>query len=136
MFTGRHQLGDEITVNVTTQNGTDVSWPDAAPTATIYIDGSPINSRKIPAADRSGKTGLFRLTLFLGDGFSTGQYMMIVNWKIGSYHGVAIFNWEVIAGGSIDGSITSMYQYERPHARFLIHATDAGTIFKGTNPRV
>lgn len=90
---------------------------------------------QMPITERYTTTGLFYYPLYLGTGFSTGYYTIEYRWVLAStYIGSAADEFEIVAGGHADGAVTSLYFYERPHAKMLVHGVETGSILPGKNP--
>ena len=141
MYRGRYQLGDEATIGVqcTNADGTPTA-PDAAPTITVYAaDGETIVIDKpIPPKDRAASTGLFEHFLRLGSDYEAGAYSALYKWTTndGGFAGRAVDHFEILPGGSADGTVLGLHYYDAGHAQFLVQQTDAGFVKAGKNPRV
>lgn len=134
---GRKSLGHEAAFTVSTVNGIGlVAWPSDPPTLDVWAGTTLIfHGLKMPKVDQS-VTGLFRLNLFLDGQFAIGRYEVVMRWKVGTYYGVQLDRFEVIAGGHVDGTIISMFYHEMPHANFIVQQTDGGHLRRGKNPKV
>lgn len=135
MWLGKFQLGEELIVSVSTHNSSYVvTNPDAAPLLEIWKDSDKVLSKQMPALTLS--EGFFRLGVFLNEVFEEGYYTAIIRYQISSEHKVELHTFRVLPGGNALGAVIGIYQYQRPNARYLVHQTDAGKIFKGRNPRI
>ncbi|NJL70157.1 MAG: hypothetical protein HC888_00485 [Candidatus Competibacteraceae bacterium] len=137
IFLGRFRSGDEMVVPLCTTSDEQVPVaPDEAPNVTIYSSSDKIVSYKMPAMEKSSLVGNFRLPVFLSELFPVGQYTMLFTWFVGSTPYTETGCFVVETGGDPNGSVIAMHCFERPNARYLVHSTDAGRIFKGKNPRL
>jgi hypothetical protein len=137
-YRGRQQLGTEITLTVlcVDGNGAPVA-PTNAPMMEVYDSaGNQITGKRIPPLEQAVVTGLFQYNLFLGALFSAGTYTVVYRWVSGGNHYGEMDTFEIIPGGHADGSVISLYFYERPGARFLVQQLDSGKLVQGKNPRV
>lgn len=138
MYLGLFAQGQEVPISVSCLGASGVAaQPDAAPTVEVCEASSKrLVGGEVPACDHGSAPGLFRLALFLGTPYTQGKYRAIVRYSVSGNVRSEVLYFDVAPGGSPAGSVTSMYQYERPSARHLVHSTDSGRIFTGKNPRV
>lgn len=136
MDLGDFQLGHTLRVYVRTTDGTSPAVPDDCPQMKVFAGTTLKKNVKMPVLDPDEMTGLFYYPLFLGTEFDTGQHSIEITWSVGSYSGVDIQHFAVVAGGDADGRVTSMTFFHRPHADFVVHGLETGSIKKGRNPRV
>lgn len=138
MYLGRYQLGQEILFSCDCRDSSgSVAQPTAAPTLSVDgPDGPVVVEALMPTAERRLTPGLFRLAVFLAANFSPGSYRAVARYSVSGADYAELMTFEVAEGGNAAGAITAVYQYERPNARYLVHATDGGKIFSGKNPRV
>jgi hypothetical protein len=141
VFRGQHQLGAEVPVGVQcTDASGEPAAPDAAPTITIYSAAGAkiVENKKIPPKDRADSLGFFEHFVRLGSDFTVGAYSVLYKWATGggAFSGCAVDYFEVIPGGSSDGTVLGLHYYDAGHAQFLVQQTDAGIIKTGKNPRV
>jgi hypothetical protein len=141
VFRGRYQLGDEAILGVQCVDGSEIpTAPDAAPTFSVYNSAGTkiVSDRKIPPKDRANATGLFEHFVRLGSDFTTGLYTILYKWATGdgAFSGRSVDHLEIIAGGSVDGTVIAMHYYAAQQANFIVQHTDAGLVKAGKNPRV
>lgn len=138
MYRGRFQQGQEVPLSLLVLNSSGTpAAPDAAPTIRVYNQsGTAVYTDSVPVLDRFGQTGLFGFNLFLDERFPTGIYAAVYQWAVSSSNRADYDRFEVLAGGSRQGSIVSMEYYHRPQADFVVQSTFAGTVLKGRNPSV
>jgi hypothetical protein len=147
-YRGRYYLGEEIPLGVLTTNASGVpTVPDACPALEIYAPAGKVKGgwvpgglggggSMLPIVDRFGTTGLFGVNLFLGGVFSPGLYRATYRWKVGTYHGLALDTFEVLAGGSARGTPISMFFHDQPQGDYLVRQLEAGRLVANRNPRV
>lgn len=140
MYYGRAQVGQYIFLCVRTESKTTArldAAPDAAPTVTIYpADSSTavVEDQKLPRIGVRGER-MYGQDWFLGSAYSAGRYVCHFEWAEGGTAMARIGTFEVLPGGpSSKGAITSLYYYDRPHAKFLIAGCEDGTIEYSRNP--
>lgn len=138
IFLGRYDRGSEVVLGISCENASGVvTSPDEAPTVEVENEsGKVLVEGKIPASDSQLTPGLFRLPLFLGAPFVAGNYLATVRFLLSGVSYARMLSFEVTPGGDPSGAVIAMHQYEKPDARYLVHSTDSGSIFKGKNPRV
>jgi hypothetical protein len=138
MYRGRVTQGSYLTLSVRTYDADDIpAAPTACPWLSVYDSSGVLLRRvRVPIADAGGVTGYFSIPLFLGPGFSAGHYHALYSWAVGSFEGGEMDSFQVVAGGNSQGSVVSMHEYNRPHARFAVHQTDGGQLKRGRNPRL
>lgn len=137
MYRGRHILGTEVPLGCLTTNaaGTPTN-PDDCPLMEVRSSSGLVLARRIPRIDHAAAAGLFQVKQFLGADFAAGRYSVLYGWTVGGTAFGALDEFEVIPGGHADGSVISMYFYDRPHGDFVVHQLDGGKIRRGRNPRV
>lgn len=137
MYMGRKSLGQEAAFSVSTVDVDGVvTWPSDAPTVDVWAGATLIlHGLKMPKVDQS-VVGLFRLNLFLDGRFAVGVYEVVKRWAVGTYIGVQIDRFEIIAGGDTNGAVISMFYHEMPQANFVVYQTDGGRLKRGKNPKV
>lgn len=136
MLHGRYQLGEYLPlVCLCVQPGRIPVAPDEAPTAVIVGSSGQVFGRQLPPADPNVQPALFGQQIFLGSGFAVGHFVVMYHWRIGGvpYGSKAAF--EITAGGSVDGTVISMYPYLKPQAKYLVQQLDSGRLVVGKNPR-
>ena len=82
------------------------------------------------------QTGLFSFDLFIGSSFGASHYCVSYFYSIAGSPFVTTDDFDLVIGGSPDGDVTSMYFYDRPHAKFVVHGLSTGRILKGKNPQI
>lgn len=140
MYLGRYQQGQTIVflLQCVNEDGT-ATLPEIPPQIKIWNpSGTLIATSQMPILDRYAFTGLFYHRLFLSHGYTvTGGWQATYLYNTSSGHyGFQADNFELLPGGDPDGHVVGMYHYRRPHADFLVHQTESGSIKKGRNPRV
>lgn len=141
MYRGRYQLGDEARIGVQcTDSGGTPAAPDAAPTITVYSSSGAkiVENKAIPPKDRARATGFFEHFVRLGSDFAAGFYTVLYKWATGggAFNGRAVDHFEILPGGSADGTVLALHYFDAGHAQFLVQQTDAGLVKAGKNPRV
>jgi hypothetical protein len=138
---GRFQQGVEVPISVTTTlaDGTP-AWPLSPPSLEVWKDVSPlvlVQTLLLPSFLPGGTVGKFRYGLFLGPLYSNVcRYHVFIRWQdTNSVPLQVVSSFELLAGGSPRGSIIAMTDVTRPDARYLLTSTDAGTLYRRTNPR-
>lgn len=136
-YLGRFQLGQFMPLDVQcfANSVTEVA-PTSAPTFTVYkADDTPVVSDVKMAIQAKGSlTGWFRGEIFLNATYSAGRYHGIIEYASSGSSYSEEFVFDVIPGGNATGEYIGMYFYERPHARFCIGLSDAGTLEFRRNP--
>jgi hypothetical protein len=133
---GRRQLGQEAVFDVVATNGDPgvPSWPGSPPVLQVWRGTTLVLSDlKMPKVDPAA-VGLFRRAVFLDDRFSAGHYEAVIRWTSGSYLGVRVEPFTVVAGGDAAGDVIALTHQELPQARFLVYQTTGGRLFRGKNP--
>jgi len=137
MNLGRYQLGTSVPVPLLCVDGSNTPVvPDAAPYARIMHGATVVANVQMPILDSLAQTGLFHYPLYLDSSYAVGSYQAILSWVTGSFHGLDAHDFEIIPAGHVDGAVTSMYFYRRPHADFVVQGLQSGKIIPGRNPRV
>jgi hypothetical protein len=112
-----------------------VVLPTAAPTVDVFLGSSKIYSGLVMfPTDRLQVPGLFVLPIRLSL-LDPGIYNCVVRWTSGSFHGVLLINFQIVDGGSSNGTCLAMAYFAPPAGQFLVRQTDAGIILQGKNPR-
>lgn len=138
MYRGRVPLGIHLPLSVRTL---DASRRPVAPTTCPVLDvyssaGTKVVSKLIPIEDAGAVTGFFNYRLFISPAFDVGKYTAVYHWNDGSHAGAEVDVFEVIGGGNNEGTVISMREFVRPHARFVVHQLDSGKLKRGRNPRL
>lgn len=141
MFFGRYLRGDALRVQ--SVSAISLSSP---PVLTIYRGSTFVQRLQMPPSD---VTGVFIATVRLGASYPSGRYSGTVNRplvpstpdpgpttnSIQALQGsLDTFWFEIVSGGSADGTAESMIYYRRPHASFLVGRLDSGKRFIAKNP--
>lgn len=137
-YLGRYRLGDTVLLPLVTAdaNGTP-TLPVRAPTVEVFSSSAQVANLPMPINDRYGVTAFFLLPVRLTSSYAAGPYRATYNWNLaGGYQGFQEDTFEVLAGGHADGVVQSMFWAEFPHAKFLMHHLESGTVVFGRNPRV
>ncbi len=133
---GDWQLGQEFPITLQATDGDTPTVPDRAPQLAMFTAaGTLIRRVLMPADTQSQQTGLFRLPLFLNENFSVGPIHGYIEWLVDGSLFAEPISFRILPGGSTDGTVISMTHVRRPSSNYLLWQTDAGTIFRGTNPR-
>lgn len=151
MFRGRRQLGQFLYLSCTprgTDKGIAVA-PTAAPTISIYDanNDAVIKHKKIPPQDPTadsffGIDQLLQCLDSIGPGYGTvsftagNWYAVLYEWSSGGSNYAKVDRFYVLPGGDCKGAYTALTFYERPHADFLVGATENGTVEKRRGPYV
>lgn len=137
-WVGRFRLGEWVPIIVRTSNDSlTPTKADATPVAVVYdSSGSPVANFKVPIADQSYVTGLFKERIFLDSNFSTGYHSVIIHFAVGSVQKVQVVEFEIVAGGDSDGSGISLYHFRYPSRDYVLVQTDGGWLRKLRNPRI
>jgi hypothetical protein len=120
--------------------GGEPGWPDLRPVIEIWRDATPpvkLLNKDMASYLPGVVEGLFRYSEFLGPLYNTpGRHFVFIRWtdQDGNPRLVA-GSFELTGGGNQAGTIISMTEVARPDARYLLTATDAGTISRRKNPR-
>jgi hypothetical protein len=135
MFFGRHQLGDEIMIQVVCLDASDVPvMPTSAPSMDVWLGSTLVYSGLLMfPTERAIVTGLFMRPLRLAN-ISLGTYSCVIRWQTGSFDGVALASFQVVAGGDSDGNCIAMTHFTTPTGKFLVRQLDSGKIRQGKNP--
>jgi hypothetical protein len=137
VWLGRYQVGNTIVFLLQCKNADEVAAaPTDAPQIKLWSPaGTLIHQAKMPSFPQV--TGLFYYNVFRGGLYDVaGSWNATYRYMVSTYHGAHSDNFEVMAGGHMDGHVVGMYHYRRPQADFLVHQTESGNIRKGQNPRV
>lgn len=136
MHLGRFRQGDTVPYWVLCTNSSGVPTdPDSVPVAETYSSSANVESLKVPILDRARTTGFFGGEIFLGSGYTEGEYTLTVRWQISSHQGVSLFRFEVLPDGNSSGQVIAMHGFVRPQARFVVNQRTSGQLYKGKNPR-
>jgi hypothetical protein len=137
MYLGRYRLGDWLPLRLTTTNGSGVAvTPDATPKAYLWQGGTNVETRLLPAVEQSRMTGSFAEQVLLGVGYTTGNALVVFQWVAGGVTLQEVAYFEVLAGGSVEGSATAMYFFARPEGGLVLRQLPGGLITAGRNPYV
>lgn len=129
------QLGQEIVVAFTAKDGLTPAWPDAAPQLVLYNGSTFLVRLEVPADPQNPVDGSFRLNLFLDARFpSAGSLHGFVQWSVDGVPFSLPVVLRIVPGGDADGTVIAMSYVRRPSVAYILWQTDAGTIFRGTNP--
>lgn len=143
MYRGSRQLGQFLYLSCTTRTsdkGVAVA-PTAAPTISIYDQNNDavIKHKKIPLQDpnASHHFGIDQLlqcldSIGIGYGtveFTSGQwYVVLYEWASGGSNYAKIDRFFVLPGGNCKGAYTALAYHDRPHASFIVGATENDTV--------
>lgn len=135
------QLGQFVMLSLFTESKTTKNTPatpDNAPTYSIYnSSGTAVISDKPMPKWGYGTTAQYGLDLFLNSTFSAGDYCAHMEWEEGGTANARIMPFTVQPGSpSSKGVYHSLFYYDRPHAKFLVGATEDGTLEYRRNPYI
>ena len=133
-YIGRHQLGDSLSLILNTRSGADIPVaPDDAPRADIFnSSNTKVASYDLPIDDTT--LYVFRLKIPLGSTFTTGTYRVVYRYKANGAVKLVLDYFQIVAGGSAEGSPVAMFPWARPEANYVILQTDGGKVYQGRNP--
>lgn len=140
MFLGRRQLGQWIDVCVqATEADKTPALPVEPPVVTIRraSDGVSVYNREMPIVEKQGTgIGLFAARVFLGDGFSAGQYNVQIAFTVGSFTDLQLRTFTIVGGGHPNGQVFGMAYFKRPNRANIIYQTESGSLLRGSNPKI
>lgn len=138
MWIGHFQLGDLLPLRVRTLSSAGTpTEPDDAPAVHVYdSDGASVYTQQLPIRDRSRITGYFHDKINLDSRFSTGRFSVLYTWAISSTVGSCVAEFEIQAGGNVQGNGISMEFFRQSAADFVLLQTDTGHIKRLKNPAV
>ncbi len=130
-FIGRARLGDYLPIGAVFTSGRQLATPAAAPTVTIYQQGS---NTAVIAARPMPQWGLcpsmFGFGEFLGSAYTTGRYLAVVAFTSQT----KLFLFEVVPGGDPGGCNTSLAWFSRPQTDYLVTSNEAGVLSYHAGP--
>jgi hypothetical protein len=143
MNLGRKHVGDSIKLELTTLNASGVAvLPDAAPIVNIYNATGTLQMSspyKLPVVftdrdDSATLLGFFSRRLVLTTSLTAGRYTVLYEWTISSarFHRADYF--DVVTGGSTDGTVHGAFSHNRPETKEVHYDTESGKILVGRNP--
>lgn len=134
-YLGKYQLGQTLQLRLlcSDASGTPTA-PTFNPQVQVWSATAKVLAALMPIQDRYVQSGVFRYPLQLGAAYSVGYYSVVYHFNVAGYFGVETDNFEVAAGGHADGDVVAMCFFDRPHAKFIVHATNTGRIIQGKNP--
>lgn len=148
MFLGQYYQGDDLVIShraySSTPSDAELSFDDASPTVEIFRTNDAIElvyaSKMMAAYEHPGIAGMFRLNVLLNSVFNeVGYYTAVISWHYETGDNPLIVRYcpfEILPGGSSNGTITAMAEVARPDKRFLLCGTSAGRLMRRKNPRV
>lgn len=138
MYLGEYRLGDTVPLLLRTVNAAGTpTEPNDCPQLVVWQGSTDLYRAELPIIERAVNAGTFSLGLFLGAGFAEGNCSIQYRYVLPSnYIGSSEDTFRIVAGGNADGAVTSMYFYDRPQAKFIVHGTETGRILKGKNPSI
>jgi hypothetical protein len=134
---GRIRRGDTLHAPVlcTGSAGVPVA-PDEAPTVDLYsASAKPTPARAIPVLDSRAVTGLFVLSLRIGEELAAGRWHAVVRWDSSGSRYSLVVVFEVLGDGDPSGRVLAIQGFQAPHASFLVQHRSDGTLRRGRNPR-
>lgn len=148
MYLGQYYQGDDLVINLraysSTPSDAELSFDDSSPVVKIFRVNSTIeliqSGRFMAAYEHPGIQGQFRINIPLGSAYSTpGYYLAYIQWHYETGDNPLIIRncpFEILPGGSSNGTITAMAEVARPDKRFLLCGTSSGRLLRRANPRV
>lgn len=144
MNLGRKHVGDSIKLELTTLNASGAAvLPDSAPVVNIYsatgvLSMSSPYKLAVVFSDRDSSgtlLGFFSRRLVLSSSLSAGRYSVLYEWTISNarFHREDYF--DVVAGGSTDGTVHGVFSHNRPESKEVHYDTESGKILVGRNPQ-
>lgn len=135
-YLGRYTLGQIVPLTIRSLNSSGVPTnPAAAPYARIYSGSGFVKAVRLPILDSADITGTFKANVVLNNAFSTGFYHVAIIFTVSGTVKVVHHNFEIVAGGSVDGSAIEIHYFRHPARNFLLAQTDTGRIKRLNNPR-
>lgn len=133
-----YQLGDLLPLRLRTLSSAGTpTEPDDSPAVHITdSSGSIVYATQIPIRDRQKITGYFHWFVNLDSRFATGRFSIHYTWAISSTVGASVAEFEIQAGGNVQGNGISMDFFRQSAADFVLLQTDTGAIKKLKNPTV
>jgi hypothetical protein len=144
-YLGTYELGQEVRLALQTTNGNDTpSFPLAVPTLQVWSSSANVTpsstantgNASMHVVDRYQRTGVFAREIYLDSRFAVGFYRVYYFYLVGTFYGVQVDYFEIIAGGNPAGAVVGMHHFSPPHAKFVVQHLDGGTIATGRNPYV
>ena len=133
---GDVQLGMEVPITVQcTSDGRAPATPDAAPILSLFGASGLIRRIVMAADNQTQQDGIFRTQLFLDANFVAGPVTGHIGWTVGGNPLLRTVWFRILPGGDADGTVIAAAFVRRPQGTYIVWQTDAGTIFKGRNPR-
>lgn len=135
-YLGGYQLGDSIPLRLTCRASEAPAMPDNPPQAKVFSGTTVVASHLMPIEDRYAVTAQFAYPLFLDGTFSAGQYTVVYYYAISGTPHIETDSFDVLPGGSVNGSVVSSYFFERPQANYVVKAQEDGNVTWGRNPTI
>ena len=138
MYAGEYVLGESVPLLLRTKAANGVpTEPADAPDVVVWKGATQVLAAQMPVIERRLYPGTFYSSLYLGTVFGTGNYCCEFRWVLaGGYQGSGETTFRVLPGGHVDGSIVTMYFFDRPQARFLVQQAERGVLLPGKNPSI
>ena len=138
MYRGRYQLGSIVPLSVWCRTSADTpTAPSNCPSMQVFNDsGTRVASLLIPIHDRYAVTGFFLYPLSLDHRFATGRYRVVYHYTVSGATKMEEDEFEVVAGGSVDGQAMNMYYLSLPQSNYVLLQTDTGRVLKLRNPKL
>lgn len=135
MYFGRQENGIEVRLHVQCKTSAGVIVePDAPPFVDVWNNGVKFFSAGMFPEERTNAVGLFVFPLYLMS-FTVGTCQCVFRWITGGVSHVIVGYFEIVAGGNDDGAVISMFYFNTPQGKFIVHQTDAGILKMGKNPQ-
>jgi hypothetical protein len=135
-YQGRFQIGAQLPLMIVTTDATVPAPPDAAPVWTLFEDstGNVMATGKLYPDFDGGSLTTFRFPHFLGLALTPGTFTYAIRYAVSGSPFLKTVNVRVLAGGDLRGAVTSACSFPFAENLYILHATDAGSIFAGKNP--
>lgn len=138
MHVGRYEIGTKVPLTLWCRDNVGTpTMPDANPLATVWSETDKIADFKMPVHDPYRMDGLFKHGLYLGLGaYEPGRYRVLYHYIIGGNFYMGVDEFDVVAGGSDDGTGISMFFYRQPKSDFVLIQSEGGRLLRKRNPQL
>lgn len=132
---GRFQQGDWLPLRIDCRDGGPRSGlPVRPPRALIYRAGTFVASVELPAQDRYADPGNFGARILLDGDFAAGNYLIQYHQNTNGLHRMDTQSFQLVGGGNTAGEATTLQEWRRPEANYIVAQRNDGTIVQGRNP--
>ena len=134
---GDVQIGQEVGFEAAIVTAGEPERPDDVPVLSLFHGSTLIGRYRMPADAQPVRSLVFRRQVFLDASFpDSGLLTGHIQATVGGSLRIVPVAVRVVPGGNPNGTVNSMAFVRRPSSPAIIWTTDAGTIFRGTNPKV